>query len=369
MRTTETLIVGGGLSGLYAAHLLQQQGKDYRLLESRTGWGGRIASATVSGGIHNHRFDLGPTWFWPDFQTQLAQRIDELGLEVFAQHEAGDTVIERSLDGLPARVRGYPSSPVSMRVVGGMTALVDAIRQGCDPQRLIMGQAVRRLVQAGTQVEVHAQDGHGEPSVYRADRVVLAIPPRLAIHRIHFTPELPPGLLQAWRNTPTWMAPHSKYLAVYDTPFWREQGLSGQARSAVGPMVEIHDASAPGGPAALFGFLGLSAPHRSRMSEETLKAHCRAQLERLFGHQAGQPSHEFLKDWAQDPDTATPADANAAGHHSTAPPSHPAEGPWAHRIWGVASEWSPQFSGYVAGAIEAATLGVQALGVTSEAAR
>jgi monoamine oxidase len=31
------------------------------------------------------------------------------------------------------------------------------------------------------------------------------------------------------------------------------------------------------------------------------------------------------------------------------------------RLRGIASEWSPQFSGYVAGAIEAASLGVQAL--------
>lgn len=361
MRTTGTLIVGGGLSGLYAAHLLQQQGEDYLVLESRTRWGGRIASATVNDGIHDHRFDLGPTWFWPDFQTQLAQQIGALGLQVFAQYEDGDSVVERSLDGPPSRVRGYPSSPVSMRVAGGMAALVDAIGQGCDPQRLIMGQTVRRLVQDGTLVEAHTQDASGALSVFRAHRVLLAIPPRLAMHLIHFTPELPPRLRQVWHQTPTWMAPHCKYLAVYDTPFWREQGLSGQARSAVGPMVEIHDASASGGPAALFGFLGIPALHRSQMSQADLLAHCRAQLERLFGPEAGKPRHDFLKDWAQEPDTATAADANATGHHSAAPPPHAAEGPWVKRIRGVASEWSPQFPGYIAGAIEAATLGVQAL--------
>lgn len=29
--------------------------------------------------------------------------------------------------------------------------------------------------------------------------------------------------------------------------------------------------------------------------------------------------------------------------------------------WGIASEWSPQFAGYVAGAVEAAELGVRTL--------
>ena len=53
------------------------------------------------------------------------------------------------------------------------------------------------------------------------------------------------------------MAPHAKYVAVFDTPFWREAGLSGAGRSGRGPMTEIHDASLPGQAAALFGFLGV----------------------------------------------------------------------------------------------------------------
>src|SRR3546814_5242306 len=70
-----------------------------------------------------------------------------------------------------------------------------------------------------------------------------------------------------WRETATCMAPHAKYVAIYDAPFWREQGLSGEVRSARGPMGEIHDASMPGGSAALFGFLGV--PARTRSEEHT----------------------------------------------------------------------------------------------------
>ena len=44
------------------------------------------------------------------------------------------------------------------------------------------------------------------------------------------------------------------------------------------------------------------------------------------------------------------------GQHVEAPPSMAASGPWCGRLTGIASEWSPQFPGYVAGAVEAASL-------------
>ncbi|KFA90172.1 hypothetical protein Q664_29805 [Archangium violaceum Cb vi76] len=59
--------------------------------------------------------------------------------------------------------------------------------------------------------------------------------------------------MRAWQHTATWMAPHAKYVAVFDEPFWRRLGLSGEARSRVGPLAEVHDASDCGGEAALFG--------------------------------------------------------------------------------------------------------------------
>ena len=57
---------------------------------------------------------------------------------------------------------------------------------------------------------------------------------------------------------------------------------------------------------------------------------------------------------------ATEADWNGAGQHASAPPTTPGHGQWQERVIGIASEWSPQFPGYVAGAVEAARLGVQA---------
>lgn len=371
MSNTRFAIVGGGLSGLYAAFLLEQHGvSDYVLLEARDSFGGRIASAS-SGELPTHgrrdatgesdRFDLGPTWFWPELQPQLDRLVGELGLARFVQHEIGDLLIERAHGVPPSRTPGFVSSPTSMRLVGGMEALVDALRRELDSARLVVGRRVTRLRCEARHVELDTADARGATMTYRAERVLLAVPPRLAANRVDFTPALPDPLMRAWRETATWMAPHAKYLAVYDAPFWREQGLSGGARSAIGPMVEIHDASTPNGIGALFGFLGVSARARSTVPDGVLRAHCRTQLGRLFGARAVAPVAEFLKDWARDPCTAVDADLDGATEHGSPPSSAAAEGVWRDRLIGIASEWSPRYPGYVAGAIEAAGLGVGAV--------
>lgn len=370
MRTTRIIIVGGGLSGLYAAYLLEQKGVDYQLLEARTVLGGRIVSASPS----NHeapgaastadtadRFDLGPSWFWPGYQRQLDCLVHDLGLERFEQFATGDMVVERSSQEPPSRMRGYVNSPASMRLVGGMGALIDTLRRRLDATRILTNQTVRRLRSTGQHVELDSDDATGRSTTWRVEHVLLAMPPRLIEDSIEFTPALPQALARQWHDTTTWMAPHAKYFAIYDTPFWRGQGLSGEARSARGPLGEIYDASMPGGSAALFGFFAVPARVRKGVSEDVLYAHCRAQLARLFGPQAATPRQEFIKDWAQDPYTATAADLNGSNQHAEAPEASVASGPWRDRLIGIASEWSPQFPGYLAGAIEAASLGVNAV--------
>lgn len=374
MQAADIVVIGGGVSGLYAAWRLQQQGiTDWRLIEARDTLGGRILSVPVSapgvaqapqaGSATNRTncFDLGPSWFWPGYQQQLDQLVQQLGLERFEQYETGDMVVERSPHSPPVRMRGYVNSPPSMRLVGGMGSLIDALHQCLDRTRIVTGQSVRRMRCTEAHVELDAEDASGQTTTWRTGQVLLAMPPRLAVERIEFTPALPPSLAQAWQATATWMAPHAKYFAIYERPFWREQGLSGEARSACGPLGEIHDASIPGGSAALFGFFGLPASLRQSVTEEVLRSHCRAQLARLFGPEAAHPRAELFKDWSVDPYTATETDVGNAGQHLEAPAMRASTGFWAGRLVGIGSEWSPQFPGYVAGAIEAASLGLETL--------
>lgn len=85
-------------------------------------------------------------------------------------------------------------------------------------------------------------------------------------------------------------------LPIYENPFWRDLGLSGEARSTVGVLGEIHDASMLGGAAALFGFFRISAQARGRAGDDVLRDRCRAQLGRLFGSKAAAPVADVIQD-------------------------------------------------------------------------
>ncbi|WP_404326504.1 FAD-dependent oxidoreductase [Cobetia sp. UIB-001] len=355
-------IIGAGLSGLYAAWQLEQHGiHDYRVFEAQHVMGGRIASAVPSLAETGaqHRLDLGPTWFWPEHQREMAQLMQTLGLECFAQHVTGDSLLERATDKSPLRTAGIRDSLTAMRVAGGMETLIERLRRDIPADKILTGQVVRHLERLPDRIALSAEDDSGQRMSCEVEQVLLALPPRQALQHIQFTPALPSALAAQWQQTATWMAPHAKYLAVYERPFWREAGLSGAARSARGPMVEIHDASPLEGPGALFGFVGVPAGHRRQITQDVLRQHCRAQLGRLFGPQAASPQSDVLKDWATAPFTASPADIDSMTSFQEVPRPGASDGPWRQCLTGIASEWSPQFPGHVAGAIDAARYGVE----------
>lgn len=358
-------IVGAGLSGLWAATLLAQRGmNDVMLFEARKRLGGRVCSAADLSAAEGALYDLGAAWFWPELQPELAQAIEQLGLPTVAQHEVGDTLWERTTHAPPWRLPVGPSAPPARRLAGGMASLVHALQARLPPNGFMQEHRVCRLAlhEPGGPVTMHTETPDGATHAWNLDAALLALPPRLAA-QLAFEPPLPPALRERWHNTPTWMAPHAKYLAVYERPFWRGEGLSGSARSATGPLGEVHDASSEtvSGAGALFGFLSLSAAGRRLAGEAAVRSACRAQLARLFGPEAARPQAEFFQDWANERFTATEADVQQyADIHRPPPPAQADVGPWQARIVGIGSEWSPQFPGYLAGALDAAQRGVTA---------
>lgn len=339
---TQTLVVGGGLSGLAVASALEAEGQDYVLVEARDRIGGRILTEVWNGG----HFDLGPAWVWPG-QPRIARLIDHLGLDVFEQFADGDLVFEDET-GRVQRGRGLSSMAGSLRVRGGLAMITHALANGLPSDRKRRAAQVVGLEKTGAGVTaLLANDDR-----ILAKRVVLALPPRLAAG-IKFTPHMTEEMQEVMTGIPTWMAGQAKVVAVYADPFWREMGLSGDAMSRIGPLVEIHDASpVAGGPFALFGFVGI--PANLRGNEIQLRNQVKAQLTRLFGEMAATPAHLFVTDWARDRFTATPDDAAPLlSHPSYGLPRHLADF-WGGSIVFAGSEVAPQFGGYVEGALEAA---------------
>jgi monoamine oxidase len=285
--------------------------------------------------------------------------VAETGIETFAQHTDGAFLVERSQREPPQRyARGYNTEPRSMRLVGGMRSLAEAVASGLPPSTVQCHARVKSIsLDAAGGVHIDATSAAGS-FILEAEAAILALPPRLASRSIRFAPNLPQPLLMALDAVPTWMAAHAKVVAIYDRPFWRAQGYSGSATSNVGPLAEVHDASPADGYPALFGFVGLPAAARNAIGSQDLKRLALAQLVRLFGHDAAQPIAVHLLDWASEPDTATPEDCVPPdGHPSYGSPPEVGE-TWQRRLAFAGTEVAPYNGGYLEGALEAAVAAV-----------
>lgn len=296
-------IVGAGLSGLAAAAVLNQAGRAVVVLEARDRIGGRAWSVERAG----TRIDLGPAWVWPTEQPYLAASLDRLGLALTPQYETGAFVYDTGL-GLQQHV--YPKRYANARrIVGGADALARALAATLPAGVIRLQTPVTRIDADTTGVRLQTESG-----AFDAATAILALPPR-RLTALSLAPAPPASLLEAAARTPTWMAAHAKFAAIYDRPFWREAGLSGTALSQAGPMMEIVDQSPDAdGPGVLVGFVSWSA--RKRQADAAgLRDAALAQLERLFGAPAARPVETAFQDWSFDIETASEADQAPLRHH------------------------------------------------------
>jgi monoamine oxidase len=340
---TDILIIGGGLAGLGLAAQLLAARRDFLLVEARDRFGGRIKTEVLDHGY----YDMGPAWYWSG-QPRLAALIQRFGLVSFEQHTQGNLAFEDQ-HGRVEYERGYGAMQGSYRVQGGLHALINALADALPDARKTLGAGVTSLEKTDSGLLATLSDG----AQILAQRCVLALPPRVAAAQITFTPALPNATILALQNVATWMAGQAKAVAVYDTPFWRAAGLSGDAMSRYGPMVEIHDACpANGGPAALFGFIGI--PASARVDKARLRADLLAQLIRLFGEKAANPRALYVKDWAFDQYTATPLDHAPQNGHPQYGLPNAMQNLWQGRLLFGGTEVAMHFGGYLEGALEAA---------------
>jgi monoamine oxidase len=177
------------------------------------------------------------------------------------------------------------------RVVGGTQLLATGLA-GELGDRVLLGRPVRRIGYDDDGVTVSAG---GEE--LRARRVIVSVHPALA-GRIDYAPALPGPRDQLTQRMP--MGSVIKCMAVYDEPFWRRDGLCGQAVSLVGPLSVVFDNSPPSGsPGVLLGFLeGREARQLCALSCDERRDVVVGTFARLFGPRAARAQRYLDKDWS-----------------------------------------------------------------------
>jgi len=345
----DTLIIGGGLSGLYAAFLLTEKKVPFVLLEARDRMGGRILTA------EHHGFfpDLGPSWYWPEINPKMMYLIQTMGLTGYHQFEQGKGRFETS-HGLVQTVRGYSTSPASWRLNRGMTGLITTLMETIPQASIRLNSPVFEIEKKEDHILISVGELEETPRAqFNANNVILALPPRLAAATILFTPDLPHDLTQAMLRMGTWMAGQAKFYALYPEPHWRQSGLSGQAFSQRGPLGEIHDGSnRDQGPYGLTGFLNI--PSAQRNDENALTRAILVQLASIYGPSAAQPLEFYYQDWAKERYTATQFDQPPMHEHPLYQPPAGQSAIWDGRVRFAGSETADHHGGYLEGALESA---------------
>lgn len=254
-----------------------------------------------------------------------------------------------------------------VKAAGGVDRMLDVTggaqqdRFAAGTQQIALKMAAELKVVLGAVVTAIGHDDAGVTVTSTAGTVtaraaIVAIPPQ---HRaaVAFTPELPAGHRQLPRHWP--QGSLSKAFAVYDTPFWRAAGRSGQALSDTGPVFITFDVSPDGGPGVLLGFVdarefdGRPADERRRQALAGFAA--------LFGDAALSPVDYLDHRWGAE--TFAPGGPTAA----VPPGSWTGVGPWLRRpvgpIFWAGTETADEWTGFLDGAVRS---GLRAAGEVAD---
>lgn len=176
------------------------------------------------------------------------------------------------------------------RFDGGMQLVAERVAAELG-DRVRLASPVRRIVQDAGSVTMEA-DG----VTVKAERCVVTAPPALA-GRIDYEPAMPP--LRDHLTTRAPMGSVIKVHAIYETPWWRDEGLSGRVISDKGPIKVIFDNSPPSGkPGMLMGFIeggdGRRLSNIDAGERRKLALDC---FVRYFGDKAARPVDYIEGNW------------------------------------------------------------------------
>src|SRR4051794_40510937 len=161
-------------------------------------------------------------------------------------------------------------------------------------RRVFLKTPARRIVQSRGGVRVDS-----DKLSFYGKQVIVAVPPPIAGRLIY-----EPGL-SALRDQLTQRMPMGSLMkaeAIYDKPFWRDAGWTGQAISDVGPVKVTFDNSPPdNSKGVLMGFIG---GHEARTLAQKPAAEQQAaalgSFARYFGDQTKSPRDYVQFNWSEE---------------------------------------------------------------------
>lgn len=236
------------------------------------------------------------TWKRRFLRTKHARAVFDVGVEaIFAVEPADLSFLHflfylRSGGGL-MRLSQIRDGAQQTRIRGGVQQIAERLAHALG-DRVRLSAPVRVLERSERGVTARTDAG-----VFSADYAVLAVPPALA-GRIDFRPALSPRRTQLLQRVP--MGSVIKCIAVYETPFWREEGWSGEVVCDEDPVKVIFDDGPPEGSyGALLGFMaGRSARAWSGRDPAERRAVVLDRFARFFGPKAARPVHYVDHDWS-----------------------------------------------------------------------
>ncbi|MDI2035192.1 flavin monoamine oxidase family protein [Paenarthrobacter nitroguajacolicus] len=179
------------------------------------------------------------------------------------------------------------------RVIGGMqqVSLLQAAELGSD---VVLNSPVRTINWDDNSVTVVS-----EQATVNARYVIMAVPPNL-YSRVSFNPPLPRRQHQMHQHQSLGLV--IKVHAVYSTPFWREDGLSGTGFSAGALVQEVYDNTNHGDTrGTLVGFISdEKADAVFELSAEDRKKAVLESIAGFLGEKALTPEVYYESDWGSE---------------------------------------------------------------------
>jgi monoamine oxidase len=239
------------------------------------------------------------TWVRRNTVSRSARTLLALGTEAVFAAEPGDLSLLHvlfyshsagSFQNLIATAGGAQQD----RFAGGSALIAERLADQLGGATVNLNAAVSKISVTGGKVSATTAAGQ-----FDSKRIIVTAPPLLA-GRIEYEPALPPWREQLTQRVP--MGSVIKCQVIYDEPFWRADGLSGQATGdGEGSRVVFDNSPPDGSPGVLLAFLeGDEARRLGRVSVQVRREAVLGSLVRYFGAKAATPSDYLELDWQQE---------------------------------------------------------------------